>query len=216
MTQKTQKAAARRKRPTQARAVATRELILETATRLFGERGVADTSTNRIATTAGISIGTLYRYFNDRSEIVSELLDRVIRQVESAFADLTPGVPGMTGLVSVDSATEVVSATLAVSLDVLVDNAALIEALVGEVQFYSSGLPELESRLRMLFKVIIIQLIGPVDHATLETMTSVLINTGFAGVLRASARDVDPEERDAVIAMTSRMLGTWLYSEVRW
>ncbi|MGY1941755.1 TetR/AcrR family transcriptional regulator, partial [Nocardia gipuzkoensis] len=73
-----QKAARQRRRPTQQRAKETREQILDTAARLFGESGIAETSTNRIAAEAGLSIGTVYRYFPDRTAIVDELLERLL------------------------------------------------------------------------------------------------------------------------------------------
>ncbi|MEU4707149.1 TetR/AcrR family transcriptional regulator [Nocardia salmonicida] len=59
--------------PTQDRAKATRNQILDAAAELFGERGITETSTNRIAAAAGVSIGTVYRYFSDRSRMVDEL-----------------------------------------------------------------------------------------------------------------------------------------------
>ncbi|MFJ2838152.1 TetR/AcrR family transcriptional regulator [Nocardia sp. NPDC087230] len=52
-----------RRQPSQDRAKETRDHILDTAAELFGSHGVAQTSTNRIAAEAGVSIGTLYRYF---------------------------------------------------------------------------------------------------------------------------------------------------------
>ncbi|MGW0325589.1 TetR/AcrR family transcriptional regulator [Nocardia sp. NPDC003183] len=55
-----------RRQPTQDRAEATRNQILDAAPELFGERGITETSTNRIAVAAGVSIGTVYRYFSDR------------------------------------------------------------------------------------------------------------------------------------------------------
>ncbi|MEV6221173.1 helix-turn-helix domain-containing protein [Nocardia fluminea] len=64
-----------RKRPQQDRAKETKARILEVAAQLFGDRGIGNTSTNRIAAEAGTSIGTLYRYFTDREEIVKELTD---------------------------------------------------------------------------------------------------------------------------------------------
>ncbi|MGW0252407.1 TetR family transcriptional regulator [Nocardia goodfellowii] len=42
-----------RRRPTQEHAKATRERILDAAAQLFGEQGIPQTSTNRIAAAAG-------------------------------------------------------------------------------------------------------------------------------------------------------------------
>lgn len=206
--------AGQRKRPRQERAKATRNQILDAAARLFGERGIADTSTNKIAAEAGVSIGTLYRYFADRSVIVDDLLNRLIDQVEHGFTERVFEVPRATAEMGADEYTALVAGILEVFTDVLVANAALVKALVGGVQFYSSGLPDLEPRLRLLVKVILIQGLGPGDDATYDTMAFVLINTGFAAVLRVSAVEVSAEERDKALAMTARMMGLWLYSEV--
>ncbi|WP_306364089.1 TetR/AcrR family transcriptional regulator [Nocardia sp. CC227C] len=210
------KAVRQRRRPTQERAKATREHILDTAARLFGERGIADTSTNRIAAEAGVSIGTLYRYFSDRSVIVEELLGRLLESSERRFTQwvselsmeqVTPeffdALPGL------------ITELLEVFSEELVANAKLVRALVAGVQFYSSGLPEFEPRLRLLVKVLLIQLLGPGDDHRYDVMTFVLINTGFAGVLRASALDVDGEARREAIASTARMISAWMEAEQR-
>jgi hypothetical protein len=40
------------------------------------------------------------------------------------------------------------------------------------------------------------------------------VNTGFSAVLRASALEVDPEERREAIVMTARMIGAWSTAEI--
>ncbi|MFC3962762.1 TetR/AcrR family transcriptional regulator [Nocardia jiangsuensis] len=200
------KTPAQRRRPTQDRAKATREHILDTAARLFGERGIAGTSTNRIAAEAGVSIGTVYRYFADRSVLVEELLARLLESVEKRFTQRMFDLSGK-------GATEVWVDILNVITDELVANAALVRALVAGVQFYSSGIPEFEPRLRLLVKVMLIQLLGPGDDHRYDVMTFVLINTGFAAALRSSALEVDSTARREAIDMTGRMIGAFLESE---
>ncbi|MBB5912533.1 AcrR family transcriptional regulator [Nocardia transvalensis] len=202
------KALGHRRRPTQDRAKATREHILDTAAQLFGERGIANTSTNRIAAEAGVSIGTVYRYFSDRSVIVEELLGRLLENVERRF---TQRVFGQADQPTV----ELVTGILEVIADELVDNARLVRALVAGVQFYSSGIPEFEPRLRLLVKVLLIQLLGPGDDHEYDVMTFVLINTGFAAVLRVSALDVDSRERQEALEMTARMIAAMAEAEIK-
>lgn len=199
--------AGQRRRPTQERARATREHILDTAARLFGERGIADTSTNRIAAEAGVSIGTVYRYFTDRAVIVDELLERLLENIEQRITQRLVGI-------SAESPEKLVAGLLEVITDELVANAPLVRALVAGVQFYSSGLPEFEPRLRILVKVMLIQLLGPGDDHEYDTMTFVLINTMFAAVLRASALEVDAGQRLEAVNMTARMIGRWIESEI--
>jgi AcrR family transcriptional regulator len=191
-----------RRRPTQERAKATRNQILDAAAKLFGERGITDTSTNRIAAAAGVSIGTVYRYFSDRSVMVDELLDRLLIDIETAF---TAAMFNLKDMPILDMYTTI----FGVITDVLVANAGLVRALIAGVQFYSSGLPEFEPRLRLMIKVLVIQILGPGDDHKYDVMASVVVNTGFAVVLRASALDVDGRERRELIAATAEMIATW-------
>lgn len=196
-----------RRRPTQERARATREHILDTAARLFGERGIADTSTNRIAAEAGVSIGTVYRYFTDRAVIVNELLEGLLETIEQRITNHLAGL-------SKNSPEEIIAGVLEIITERLVANAPLVRALVAGVQFYNSGIPEFEPRLRILVKVMLIQLLGPGDDREYDTMSFVLINTMFAAVLRASALEVDDGERRAAVGMTARMISRWIESEI--
>lgn len=209
------KAAGNRRRPTQQRSKATREHILDTAARLFGERGIADTSTNRIAAEAGVSIGTLYRYFSDRGVIVEELLGRLLQNIERRFTQWVSGLSRQPPTQLFSLGEQLIIELLEVFTEELVANAKLVRALVAGVQFYSSGLPEFEPRLRLLVKVLLIQILGPGDDHRYDMMTFVLINTGFAGVLRVSALEVGSQERQEVIAMTARMLSAWIEAESR-
>ncbi|MFC9877514.1 TetR/AcrR family transcriptional regulator [Nocardia salmonicida] len=205
----------RRIRPKQERAKATREHILDTAAELFGQRGIDNTSTNVIAAHAQISIGTLYRYFPERSFLVDELLDRLITDVEQDFTQRVFSLTVETSPTSSDHYVAIASEILDVFADALAAKSDLVRALVRSVQFYSSGLPEFEPRLRMLLKLIVIQFVGPGHDHDHDMMSWVLVNTGFAAVLRASADDVVDGDRAAAIAMTARMIGTWLYAEMR-
>ncbi|MFF5037300.1 TetR/AcrR family transcriptional regulator [Nocardia salmonicida] len=205
----------RRIRPKQERAKATREHILDTAAELFGQRGIDNTSTNVIAAHARISIGTLYRYFPERSFLVDELLDRLITDVEQDFTQRVFSLTVETSPTSSDDYIAIASEILDVFADALAAKSDLVRALVRSVQFYSSGLPEFEPRLRMLLKLIVIQFVGPGHDHDHDMMSWVLVNTGFAAVLRASADDVADGDRAAAIAMTARMIGTWLYAELR-
>ncbi|WSF95045.1 TetR/AcrR family transcriptional regulator [Nocardia vinacea] len=202
------KTVGQRRRPTQERARATREHILDAAAQLFGERGIANTSTNRIAAEAGVSIGTVYRYFADRSVIVEELLRRLLENVERRFTERIFGLSDKPML-------EMITGILEVITDELVANARLVRALVAGVQFYSSGIPEFEPRLRLLVKLLVIQLLGPGDDHEYDVMTFVLINTGFAAVLRASALEVDSGERKEAIEMTARMMTAMAEAEIK-
>lgn len=64
-----------RKRPRQARSVATFEAILEAAARILESLGFAGFNTNAVAELAGVSIGSLYQYFPSKDALIVELID---------------------------------------------------------------------------------------------------------------------------------------------
>nr|WP_070958814.1 TetR/AcrR family transcriptional regulator [Hyphomonas sp. Mor2] len=67
-----------RKNAKQARARRTIEIILEATTQLLETQNVDQVSTNHIAERAGVSIGTLYQYFPNKTAIFLALAERDI------------------------------------------------------------------------------------------------------------------------------------------
>jgi AcrR family transcriptional regulator len=78
------KPAAGRSDATSARGQRTRERILRSAMQVFGKRGFADTAVLDIAEHAGLASGTVYQYFEDKSDIfrclLQDLTDRLHRE----------------------------------------------------------------------------------------------------------------------------------------
>jgi AcrR family transcriptional regulator len=66
----------KRRNPKQARAQATVNAVLEAAFQILEEDGEARLTTNLIAERAGVSIGTLYQYFEDREAILAAMGQR--------------------------------------------------------------------------------------------------------------------------------------------
>lgn len=60
---------------------ATREAILEAAAGLLGSDGGAQTRMEDIAARAGVAVGTVYNYFEDRKALVSALLESRTRSL---------------------------------------------------------------------------------------------------------------------------------------
>jgi AcrR family transcriptional regulator len=65
-----------RRQPQQSRSQQRMDLILDTAADLFGRVGYENATTNAMAEQAGISIGSLYRYFPDKEAILRALAAR--------------------------------------------------------------------------------------------------------------------------------------------
>jgi AcrR family transcriptional regulator len=73
-----------RKSPRQARARATFDAIVEAAARILAESGPHAVTTNRIAARAGVSVGSLYQYFPNRSAVLRALVERELARAEAA------------------------------------------------------------------------------------------------------------------------------------
>lgn len=69
-------AAKRRRAPRQERARELFDAVLDAAAKEMVKSGYEHASTNRIAARAGVSIGSLYQYFEGKEAIVAALIDR--------------------------------------------------------------------------------------------------------------------------------------------
>lgn len=70
-------------RPSRADAVKNRELLLQTAQRLFAENGVDAVTMSDVATAAGVGKGTLYRHFpNGKPDLCQVLIDHDQRDLQ--------------------------------------------------------------------------------------------------------------------------------------
>lgn len=66
----------------------TREVIVETALRLFRERGYEATTMRAIAAEAGVSVGNAYYYFSSKEILVQAYYDRAQAEHEAACGKL--------------------------------------------------------------------------------------------------------------------------------
>lgn len=74
-----------RRQPQQTRSQERVALILDTAAQVFAETGYEAATTNAIAERAGISIGSLYRYFPDKEAILGALAQRYVEQTRAIY-----------------------------------------------------------------------------------------------------------------------------------
>jgi len=77
-----------RRRPSQSRSIATYEAIVEAAARILLRDGPRLLNTNRIAKVAGVSVGTLYQYFPDKTAVVAALAEREKERLHVALEGL--------------------------------------------------------------------------------------------------------------------------------
>ena len=73
--------------PKQARSRQTKEKIVQAAILLFEERGYERTTSNDIATEAGVSVGSFYVYFTDKRQLLLSIFDRLADELYKNIFD---------------------------------------------------------------------------------------------------------------------------------
>src|SRR6266852_7799314 len=77
--------------PKQARSKKTKEKIVQAAIQLFQERGYEKTTSNDIASEAGVSVGSFYVYFTDKRQMLLSIFDRLADELfKNIFDGLKP------------------------------------------------------------------------------------------------------------------------------
>jgi TetR/AcrR family transcriptional regulator, mexJK operon transcriptional repressor len=83
--------------PQQDRSRQKRDKLVETATKLFIERGYEDTTSDDIAIAAGVSVGTFYKYFRNKRQvlltIILEEFEHIFSHVRISQLDFSTGDP---------------------------------------------------------------------------------------------------------------------------
>jgi AcrR family transcriptional regulator len=112
-----------RKTPRQARAQATVEAIIEAAARIIETHGLQALTTNRIAETAGVGIGSLYQYFPAREAILTALITRenasFAAAMQGAFATAAPLPETLQALITAATTHQLSRVTLSRTLDLV-------------------------------------------------------------------------------------------------
>lgn len=71
-----------------------RKALFEAALEVFAENGFHGAPTSLLAQRAGVGVGTIYRYFKDKDDLICQLYDEVRERVQSrVHGDLPAGLP---------------------------------------------------------------------------------------------------------------------------
>ncbi len=74
-------------RPLRRDARENRERVLDAAAAVFGEQGI-DASTETIASRAGVGVGTVFRHYPTKRELLEAVLDHIMTQIAEAVEKL--------------------------------------------------------------------------------------------------------------------------------
>lgn len=93
-----------RKQPLQRRSKQLVDALIQATAEVIAERGLDETTTNHVADRAGVSVGSLYQYFENKQQLIEALLTRlsgdIADSVESSLdalmdADVSTVVQGL-------------------------------------------------------------------------------------------------------------------------
>ena len=96
-----------KKSPTQQRSRQTVETLIEATARTIVERGWTNTTTNHIASRAGVGVGSLYQYFESREALLAALAEREIERLTTSLDAAAPALMGADPLTGVRTVLEI-------------------------------------------------------------------------------------------------------------
>ena len=177
------------------------ERILEAATHVLAADGYGAMSTNRVADAAGVSVGSLYRYFTDKHEIFETLR---VRASEAILRDLTTAIaegarrPPREGV-------RAVIASLVASLE---KHGPVVRALVNEVPMGTQAnvLPEIERGLATFTRVYVAQQHPDVPAAEMDARIYLAMGVTLNSCLRIALEKPAELDADHLIDLVVEML----------
>lgn len=200
-----------RRRPVQERSRDMVERILDAATRVLAGRGYAGASTNRIAAEAGISVGSLYRYFSDKDEIVGELRMR-------STADIMDGLTESMSRAVTLPTREAIRQVLGTLVAGLQRHRALMSALVNEVPLgaQSNVLPEVERQLSHFARMFVATHAPHLSAAEADARIFLAMGVALSTCLRIALDPPPGIAEDHLVELTADLLAVGMVTESSW
>ncbi|HYP86145.1 TetR/AcrR family transcriptional regulator [Variovorax sp.] len=191
-----------RRAPQQLRSLQKIELMLEAAVQLLEQDDVSALTTNAVAARAGVSIGTLYQYFNDKDALLDALMEREFGSMSSAILDATKPAP-------TDAPGDRIRRTLRAVVDAYGGRGRVHRRLIAHSLTRTSGsrLPPLLSQLTETLSAKGVVVAGAAPQPLSRAQAFVLTHA-IGGVLRSlAASDSAPPVREIEEALVQLALG---------
>jgi AcrR family transcriptional regulator len=138
----------RRRSPRQRRAVATVDAVLDAVIQLLKREGFSVLTTNRIAEVAGVSIGSVYQYFSDKTAIFAALHQRHIEQIDRLIASTLVKH-------AASPLDELIRALVESMVDAHTEDPELFALLASEVPHRAGNTQDFATRLHGVFRLAI-------------------------------------------------------------
>ena len=198
-----------RKLPQQQRAREMRRRLLDSTRTLIAKRGIDQLTTQAIADTAHVSIGTVYRYFPDRAAILAELVDEATRDISF---ELVRGVSAAMDR-AIPEAAHVVVDTLTTAYE---KHAPILQAALTSSSFdipaylNHTAMDEIERSLLPLGSAIPGRARPDLNPDQLQDLVFVTMGVTSSACLRIALQRPHGSDRDAMVALTAKMLAAAL------
>jgi AcrR family transcriptional regulator len=194
-----------RRKPVQERSRAMVERILDAAARVLSTAGYGQMSTNRVAAEAGVSVGSVYRYFADKDEIFAELRARTTDEIMRDLTDTVTRAAGQPPRIGVRA----VVAALVASLQ---RHEAVVRALVNEVPMgtQSNVLPEIERSLGQFTRLYAAQHAPGIPPEELDARIYLAMGITLNSCLRIALEKPAELDEDHLVDLVAAMLALGL------
>lgn len=196
-----------RKQPRQKRSQAMVDDILEATMISIARHGFEATTTRRVAETAGISVGSLYQYFNDKDELFEAVQERLTDAVLARVVEVVPTLPA-------HDLRESVRILLTSVADLLDEKDGRYLALLREWNQVGmrAGVERIEAKM---MEIIGMQAAGRWDREVvrrLPLISYVLINAVIFNLVRYFGSPSPYFSRDELIAALADLVSTQIQS----
>jgi len=187
--------------PHQQRALHKVGLILEAAMRLLNKGGMALLTTNAVAATAGVSVGTLYQYFPNKEAILDALADREMADLSQRVLRVIEDPAALPHGERVRRIVREVTSSYG--------KRRRVHRLVIEHSLSRGGMP-IDALIGQVVAVLTSHEHSPAPASLTEAQAFVLANA-FVGVMRAMLlreEDIAPAD-DAIEEALARLIATY-------
>jgi AcrR family transcriptional regulator len=190
-----------RSKPRQERSQEMVSRILDATAQVLAARGYDGLSTNRVAEQAGVSIGSLYRYFEDKEQLVEQLRRRVNDEM---LVELTEAMIRSAELEPYDG-TRAVLVTLVEGLE---RNRGVMRALIDGVPMGSQAnrLPEVERQLAQFARLGVASRLPGLPRQEVEARLYLALGMTLNACLRIALERPPELDRERLIDLATSML----------
>jgi len=175
--------------------------ILDATAQVLTTRGYDGLSTNRVAEQAAVSIGSLYRYFEDKEQLVEQLRRRVNDEL---LAELTESMIRSSELEPY-AGTRTVLVTLVEGLE---RHRGVMRALIDGVPMGSQAnrLPEVERQLSQFARLGVASRLPGLPRAEIEARLYLAMGMTLNACLRIALERPPDLDRERLIDLVASML----------